>query len=349
VPRLACLVLGLLAAPAEAVIVAPQPGQTVVVLEERAVLVYDPLTSSQTMVVQVVVEGTSAPFGLLIPTPRAAEVAIAPDRVRRALMQRLHPPGRVQRTLDLRFTSWISSCALRDVGDGAGEAADAERRQSARGEGAFLGAEPDATHDWLIANGLTLAPAQASWLAELRQLGWSVTAVVITPPEDGGVPPPRMNSPTIAVTHPAEEPVYASGFPAFSLGTAASLPPDLELAVFTEWAVELPLEAPPEPFFADVLTRKDVNRMEADAGGLPWSFRREGTLTAWRLPGVIRPSTMRLSRVDPRHPVRPPPEPVMRAYRFDLPVELLILTVVLLVRAWLSVGRRRRGLQGQRI
>ncbi|MEZ4472542.1 MAG: DUF2330 domain-containing protein [bacterium] len=251
---------------------APQPGQTVVVLEERAVLVYDPLTSSQTVVLQVVVEGTSTPFGLLIPTPKPAEATIVPDRVRRALQQRLHPPGRIQRTLDLRFVSILSTCALRPVGDGAGEEAAAERPRTARGAPDSLGLEADPVHDWLLTHGFTLAPAQAAWLANLRRLGWAVTAVVVTPPEDGGVPPPRLMGPVIALTHPADEPTFASGHPPFALrDDEATRRPDLELAVFTEWAVDLPIDEPPDPFFADVLTRRDVDRMTADAGGLPWA------------------------------------------------------------------------------
>jgi len=338
------------ARPVEAVVVAPQPGQTVVVLEERVVLVYDPLTASQTVLLQVVFEGTSMPFGLLIPTPKPAKAELVSDRVRRSMQTRLHPIGHVQRTLDLRFVSWIASCALRDVGDGAGsEDEEGERRRPVTGVATFLGPEADPTHDWLLENGLTIAPAQAAWLADLRKLGWSVTGVIVRPPDDGGVAPPRLNGPAIALTHEADEPVYASGHPAFSLTGAGAVPPDLELAVFSEWAVDLPMDGAPEPFFADVIARKEVNRMEADAGGLPWNFRREGTLTAWRLAGLNRPDTVRLSRADPRPPLRPQPEPRLRAYRFDLPMELLIGVILFLLRAWIRVGRRRKGLQGQRL
>ena len=68
----AALCLCLWGAPAAAVVIAPPPGQEVVLLEEAALVVFDPLTAAQTIVVQHTFEGTGTPFGLLIPTAKPA-------------------------------------------------------------------------------------------------------------------------------------------------------------------------------------------------------------------------------------------------------------------------------------
>ena len=80
--------LGLCPAPVSAAVVAPAPGRTVTLVEEDTLLVFDPLTSSQTVIMQLEIEGTASPFGLLIPTPKPAEGVRVSERVRRAL------PGR---------------------------------------------------------------------------------------------------------------------------------------------------------------------------------------------------------------------------------------------------------------
>lgn len=305
-------------------------------------LVFDPLTGDQTLVVQHVVQGTSTPFGVLIPTPKPAQARVVSQRLRRAVDTHLHPTGRLQRTLAVDFVSLLGGCALREVGDAVPGAVEAVRARPPEAEASQLGNAPDPIDDWLLRNGLTLAPAQAAWLEELRRTGWSVTGVLVKPRADGASPPDRLRGPVIALTHPATEPVFAAGHPPYALSGSPEKRPGLEIAVLTEWAVDLPFNA--DPFYAATLDQKGVQRIANDAGGLPWAFRRDGTLTAWSLDAGVLPPVVRFSRTDPRPQLKPAPVPRIREHRLKVPVELLLLGAILLGWAWLRFGRNiRRG------
>ena len=326
---------------AQAVLIAPQPGETVTLLEEHVMLVFDPLTGDQTLVIQHVVQGTSTPFGVLIPTPKPAKARIVSSRLRRAIRNRLHPRGRLQRTLAVDFISWVGGCALRDVGDAVpGASAEPSKSRPPDATATALGTAPDPIDDWILRNGLTLSPAQATWLEELRRIGWSVTGVLVKPRNDGPNPPDRLFGPVIALTHPATEPVYATGHPPYALAGSAEERPMIEMAVLTEWAVDLDLAGGYEPFFAATLTRRGVQRMASEAGGLPWTFRRDGTLTAYTLEAGRIPPIIRFARTDPREQRKPQPLPRIREHRLQVPVELVLILVVLLGWAWLRFGSK---------
>lgn len=328
-------------------IIAPPPGREVRVLEEHVLVVFDPLTGTQTLVVFHVFEGTTTPFGLLVPTAKPASHAQQSDRLRAAIRNRLHPRGKVQRTLDVEFISLLQSCAVRAVGDHAPPGEGEGQGRAARASGTNLGSAPEPMHDWLLTNGFTLAPAQAAWLAELRARGWSITGVVVHPPNSGAVPATRIRGPVIALTHAAEEPSLAIHHPPFDLDedSTQAIPP-LEVAVLTEWAVNLGVEGAPEPFFADALTEREIARLRNDAGGLPWAFRRDGTLTAFQLQRPFSARLLHFERAESRPTRRPAPTPRERAHRFRVPVELVLVLVWL---AWLGLRRYGRGLRGRRL
>ena len=341
----------LLAAGAEAAVVAPPPGQQVTVLSEHVLLVYDPLTTSQTIVVQHIFEGTSSPFGLLIPTPRPARVSLPSERLRRAIRNRLHPRGRVKRTLDIELTTWLGSCALRDVGDPQAGGKAAKAPPAPKAVASSLGTAPEPLHDWLLDNGFTVSPAQASWVSRLRAEGWSLVGVVVTPRPGGVAPAPRLRGPVLAITHEAEGPSYAAAHPPFALSSKGSVGPPLEVAVLTEWAVSVESEASDtaaasgaEPFYAAGITDRGIARIGAEAGGLPWAFRRNGTVTAFDVqrPGAVGEGILRFGRTHPRPTIRPAPTPRIRAHRFRVPVELFLLLVGGGAWWWMRFGRRRQ-------
>ncbi|MCB9522224.1 MAG: DUF2330 domain-containing protein [Myxococcales bacterium] len=326
-----------------AVVVAPAPGEHVTLLREQVLLVFDPLTATQTIVTQHEFAGTATPFGLIIPTQGQAKVSVASERLQRAIRSRLHPEGKIQRSLDLRLVSWLGGCAVREVGDGPTAAESTGRPPMAAAEPTLLGSAPEPLHDWLISNGFTVSPAQAAWLARLRAQGWHLTAVVVNPRQKGLAPPPVVRGPVLALSHPADGPAYAAAHPPFALpkpGAGWGGPP-LEVAVLTEWAVTPDVQPEPAPFFADSLSGQEVSRIGNEAAGLPWAFRRDGTLTAYEIarPGGL--GVVRFGRSDPHPSVRPEPEPRLRAYRLRVPIELLMLAGLLVAWIWWRYGRRR--------
>jgi hypothetical protein len=339
----------LLAPPARAAVVAPSPGQQVRLRAEEALIVFDPLTSQQTVVVQHTFDGTTTPFGLLLATPDAARVQVVPERLKEAVDDILHPSAKSIRTLDIELHSWIGGLLVREVGDPPPEGDESPgRAPPARGEAVALGSAPEPVHDWVLANGFTLAPAQAAWLAEMRDKGWSVTGVVVQPPKSAA-PPPTLRGPVLALTHPAEAPVFAAGMPPFAVlpGGGAALPP-VDVAVLTEWAVSLATESPPEPYFADTLTGREVNRLGGRAG-LPWAFRRDGTLTAFRLDRPPGPGILQFARAEPRAAIRPEPVPREKIHRFRVPIEVPVLVLALVGVLWVRSRRREPADGGHRI
>lgn len=338
--------------PADAAVIAPTPGQTVQLLDEHVLLVYDPLTASQTTLIQHTFAGTASPFGLILPVPEQAQVRTHSQRLRNAIRNRLHPRGRVQRTLSVELTSWTAGCALRDVGDGVPiEGEETTRRGGGSNvETATLGAAPEPLHDWLLENGFTVSPAQAAWLNELRASGWGLVGVTIRPRAVDGTPAARMRGPVVSITHEAREPQFAARHPPFALIDDGRPGPPLEMAVLTEWAVAVDADRPPHPFFADILTEKAVNRLSTDAGGLPWDFRREGSLTGFR---IDRPTAglgiVRFVRSDPWPTTRPTPAPRIRANTLHLPIEVVFLLIGLAIWGWRRPNRRRLGRGGDRL
>lgn len=326
---------------AHGAVVAQPPGQAVTVLSEQALVVFDPLDGTQTIVLQHLFEGTSTPFGLLIPTPAPPRISLHGERLRRAIHNKLHPRGKVQRTLDLQIVSWVGGCAVRQVGDGPLTAEDEKRKpRSARAKPSSLGSAPEPLHDWLLGNGFTLGPAQAAWLARLRALGWTVTGVVVKPPAGDGTPPPVLRGPVIALTHAADAPMLAAAHPPFALDESPDSVP-LEVAVLSEWAAALDVTDPPEPFYAHTIAARALSRMSSEAGGLPWAFRRNGTLTAWSVSRPTGLGILRFNRTEPRQSVRPTPTPRIRAHRLHVPIELLLLAAAAVFWIWLRFGRRR--------
>ena len=334
--------------PAHAAVVAPSPGREVVILREEALVVYDPLAATQTVVVQHAFEGTSAPFGLLIPTPRPTRSSIAAGRLQHAIRSRLHPVSRARRTLDVDVVSWIGGCAVREVGVRDGSQPERGKSPTARGTIRTLSSAAEPLHDWITTHGFTLAPAQALWLRQIQSRGWFIVAVVVEPPRSDGPPPTMIRGPVLALTHEADEPIYAAGHPPFALelgdGPSTASPPrlpPLEIAVLTEWAVSIANDEERPPFYANTLTGRDVTRLGSQAGGLPWGFRRAGTLTAFELERAQVGQVLRFQRSPPRSPVRPKPERAVRAHNVRLPVELVALFIGLLVWAWRRRSRRR--------
>ena len=112
--------------------------------------------------------------------------------------------------------------------------------------------------------------------------------------------------------------------------------------MLTEWAVSVDMSGAPDPFFAAGLTDRDVARIGKEAGGLPWAYRRNGTLTAFNLKRATGDGTVRFARTNPRPTTRPPATPRLRAHQVRLPLEFLLLGAGLALWAWLRTARRRK-------
>lgn len=338
-----CLIWSFLA---RAAIIAPSPGQTIETLEEHAMIIFDPLTGTETLVLQHIFSGTSRPFGILIPTPTPTQVSIQPESLSRAIHQRLHPKGPERSTLDVQFISWAASCAIRQVGDEPNSQKGNASAPTTKAEGNHLGSAPEPVHDWILKNGFTLSPAQAVWIRSLQNTGWSLTGIVVRPMQsDGQAPPSRLKGPVISLTHAAEEPVFAAGHPPFALHSNQSKYPDLEIAVLTEWSVNIESMYTEVPFYSDMISGHEAARLSSESTR-SWAFRRDGSLTAFHIPRDESTNILRFTPTDPRPTIKPVPAATVRPHHLRIPVEAFFIITILgvygLIRAWRSDKHNRK-------
>ena len=337
------LALGLLVSTqaAHAAIIATPPGKTVSVVEEKVFIVFDPLTGVQSSIVRHGFEETAFAFGLLIPVPGPTKVQQHSSRLRRVIERRLHPQGKTRRALDIDFVSWLASCAVPMVGDPVTDDGGEAKSGSARAQHLSLGNAPEPLHDWLLSNGFTLSPAQTAWIEELRGQGWSFIGFILRPPAGEHRVGTLLYGPVISLTHPATEPLYAAYEPPFALFDEAERSTStVEISVLSEWSV-VPLgESPPAPFYADTFPLKQLIRLRNQAGRVPWSFRRDGTLTGYELPrSAADGGILRFRRTTPFPPRRPAALSKERAYVIEVPLEGLALLAIGLLT---GLGRLRR-------
>lgn len=331
---------------ANAAVFAPRPGRDVRVVRTQALVVFDPLSASQTVVFHHEVEGTADGYAVVVPVPEDARVRRVSDRLMRAVDARLHPTARSRRALQVEVTSWVGGCAVRTVGDHPTNPTSRKVPHSS-GEPQLVGRGSEGLHDWLLERGYTLAPAQAAWLSRLRAAGWTFVAMAVRPPDLDGPPPPRIRGPAIAITHDAPVPILAVRQPPFAVdGGRSSDGPPLEVGVLTEWSVDVELPAPTPPFYSGTLTGRQVTRLGADAGGVPWAFRRGGTLTGFLFPTAAAdamtvdgaPGVVRFPRTEPRPAITPPPRDDLKSFVLKVPLELPLLLGGVVFWGW----RRRR-------
>lgn len=338
-----CLLLVLtgIADCAQAAIVVTPPGKSVAVMEEKAFIVFDPLTGVQSTIVRHGFEETGFAFGLLLPVPAPTKVQQHATRLRRVIENRLWPRGKVQRALQVDFVSWLSGCVIPDVGDPTAPAPEASKSGTARAQHTPLGNAPERLHDWLLSNGFTLAPAQTAWIETLRSQGWSFIGFILRPPTGEHRAGTLLYGPVISLTHATAEPVYAAYEPPFALfdepGNPSTAP--IEVSILSEWAVAPQGAKAPAPFYADTFPLKQLIRLRNQAGRVPWSFRRDGTLTGYLLPRPGGDGILRFRRTTPFPRTRPTAAAREQAYRIELPVELIALIAI---GFFFGLGRFRR-------
>ncbi len=321
-----------------AALLVSHPTERIQTLDESAVLVFDPLARSQTTLIRWRFEGATRPFAVILPVPDQAELKVGLKSTFDAFQRRLHPVGRVRRDIQLDFKSWVGSCVVPEVGDVA------PKQSTVKTPTLTLTASPvnetPMNHDWFLRNGFTISPAQASWLREIKQLGWRAVAVRFVPPAD--VQPSDVHtSPVVAITHRSTEAVYPAYIPKFSIKTAPGADVPLEIAVLSEWPVEMTGRETDTPFLSEPLTGKSLARIAKTARGLDWTFRRDGILTAYRLNSRRNARRLTFTRSSAIPAVRPPVTPRVRPVLIPVPVEAVLIISGIVIWAW--IGSRRRG------
>jgi hypothetical protein len=354
------LALGLVAPPprAEACATAPPPGESVRIVDEEALIVWDAATKTQHFVRRASFRSTSARFGFLVPTPTKPELGEVDDGVFHRLRSLLVP--RVERQLDGWRVEPTALFLLMFARDGQMASAPAEvaapvrvleERTVAGYDAVVLEADdPAALARWLEQHGFASDPTLAEWLTPYVTQRWKLTAFKIA---DGPTPTPGVHalaSKSVRMSFITERPFFPYREPSEQRAQApaalgSGLPPERSLRVYfvsTERAQGALGDRgawPAETLLAEPLDRAWLecsgNCVELPLPGSPW-------LTVFDDRASPRPGTDEVffaPSVDAT-PVEVPPV-VLREARV-IPIPLDLVAVGALVIGAVFVARARR-------
>src|SRR5687768_6694699 len=84
---------------------APHAGERIDVVEEAAVIVWDPATKTQHFIRRATFQGNARDFGFLVPTPTAPQLAAVDDGIFDTLLEKIKRPviERTRREIDWTF------------------------------------------------------------------------------------------------------------------------------------------------------------------------------------------------------------------------------------------------------
>ena len=282
------LVLSLCAAfgPAQAAIVVTPPGQSLDVLEESALIVFDPLAGQQSILVRHKIRTPSTAYGMIFPVPTPAQVYLGDDRVFSRLSKNLNPKGRLERHVDVQISSWIMDALIVDVGR------PTQARTKQADKPAFevtpfvLGKSNAALHNWLLQNGMTISPAQRAWLDTLARDGWSFVSVLIQA-KRASITSSTVWGPVVTLAFESDQLIYSARHPSFALTqTQATTSIPLTVGVLSEWPVLVDTPRIETPFFAQSIPAREVRRIAQLSQKHDITFRRDGFLTAFEVSAI---------------------------------------------------------------
>jgi Uncharacterized protein conserved in bacteria (DUF2330) len=166
---------------------APHAGERITVVEESAVIIWEPATKTQHFIRRATFEGQASDFGFLVPTPAAPALARVDDDVFRHLQEKTTPPTirETQKRID-----WTPLVALPFLiyNKSEGAATTAARAPvevlSTQKVGGYEAAILDATdaaalNEWLAQNGYATTPDLTEWLDAYVKQRWIISAFKI--------------------------------------------------------------------------------------------------------------------------------------------------------------------------
>jgi hypothetical protein len=157
---------------------APHAGEAIDVVEESAVIVWDPAARTQHFIRRATFRGNARDFGFLVPTPTVPVLAAVDDGIFDALQAKIEPPT-IKRTR--RKIQWLFFQLANKGETSTGASVQVlETTKVARYEAAVLDAnDAVALREWLQAHGYATTPDLVQWLDLYIRQRWKITAFKI--------------------------------------------------------------------------------------------------------------------------------------------------------------------------
>jgi hypothetical protein len=191
------LIISLHFSNAFAFLLALPPGEISVPLRERALVTYDPLSETQTVITQVAIEGSPSSFGILILIPSTSlKVTYTTTSIWRALKPFTHSKEFWHRTLKMDTYSWLHHIFLSERSPRFNDENSKEVLRSTATESHSSEAE---MHQWLLGRGLSLTPNEALAVKEAYRAGQSILTLWVKRRRGDALPA----SPSKDVTRPS--------------------------------------------------------------------------------------------------------------------------------------------------
>lgn len=185
--HLAALLLLLAAArPALACAPAPREGESIAVVEESALIVWDPASRTQHFIRRATFRGGARDFGFLVPTPTAPALAEVSDRVFDELEEATRRRTVYTESRQADFTPLLAmffAGGPRETATNARAPVEVLSTHKVAGyDAAVLDAtDAGALQRWLNENGYAAAPDLLEWLEAYVRQRWMITAFKIDP------------------------------------------------------------------------------------------------------------------------------------------------------------------------
>src|SRR6185436_809264 len=162
---------------------APHAGEQISVVEESAVIVWEPATKTQHFIRRATFRGTAQDFGFLVPTPTAPALAEVDDQIfdvldTKTARQTVYKTRRAIDWTPLLLYSRLKREGMATAGRPPVEVL--ETKKIAGYEAAVLDAtDAAALSRWLGEHGYATTPDLAEWLDAYVKQGWKITAFKI--------------------------------------------------------------------------------------------------------------------------------------------------------------------------
>jgi hypothetical protein len=168
---------------------APHAGENIDIVEESAVIRWDPATKTEQFIRRATFKGTAKDFGFLVPTPATPALEEVSDDLFTQLETKTARKTVQKTTKTVDWTPLVLLLlAPRKLGEGATMAPAGARaavevlsiQKLAGYEAAVLDAtDAKALNEWLAKNGYATTPDLAEWLDAYIKQGWKITAFKI--------------------------------------------------------------------------------------------------------------------------------------------------------------------------
>lgn len=320
---------------------APHAGDEIAIVEESAVIVWDPAAKMEHFIRRATFHGKGRDFGFLVPTPTTPTLAEVDDAIFDRLEERTRREIVNVAKKRLDFTPFLLLYRMRSNSmTTAGAPVEVLASQKVAGYDAVVLAATDAAalQKWLADHGYAATPDLTEWLDAYVRRQWKITAFKI----DAAQPAARTSA--VKMSFNTERPFFPYREPASQRRLSSEQPTSRALRIWVLGAERVVGTIGDGTFWPGILRRSDPlpDALRADVARIgKLTFPPSVRMTAFIDQSAIRPGMDDLffvhSAVQSNHVE--PPHVVERIDRTHIPLDLVLVALIVLVVAWRLIRR----------